>query len=439
VAQARDAAEEALGKTWNHARFRAQRTRVEQQLADAQLREALDGAQELLRCARHVGEIGYPEAHFDLASACSLLAQVLRTTGGSEQALPLLDEAQKRFEAVERVRPGYGAEEAASFCLSERGTCLLALGRLEEAATAYEESIRRSEKLRDHQQMAYAKGNLGSVRLMQHRYKEALEAFEEARVRFTRFDEPDSIAVSWHQTGAAYQQAGQPEAAEDAYRKSLAIRVRLRDVAGQADTLVQLGNLYDDVLDRPEQAVTFYRQAADKYVELGDEAGEGATRNNLGKSLQKLHRFEEARQEIRRAIKCKEPLGQESSIWNSWDILNRIEIADGNFAAAAEAKRSAKEHYFIYRRDGGENHDFYGRICSAVTQHLLAGNSAAATSFLQQLSDAPERPEWTRSFIHALQAIVAGSRDRTLADAPDLHYTMAAEILFLIETLEARE
>lgn len=36
-----------------------------------------------------------------------------------------------------------------------------------------------------------------------------------------------------------------------------------------------------------------------------------------------------------------------------------------------------------------------------------------------------------------LQAIVAGSRDRSLADAPDLHYTMAAEILWLIEALEA--
>ena len=35
-----------------------------------------------------------------------------------------------------------------------------------------------------------------------------------------------------------------------------------------------------------------------------------------------------------------------------------------------------------------------------------------------------------------LQAIVAGSRDRTLADAPELNYSMAAEILFLIETLE---
>jgi hypothetical protein len=41
--------------------------------------------------------------------------------------------------------------------------------------------------------------------------------------------------------------------------------------------------------------------------------------------------------------------------------------------------------------------------------------------------------------IPALQAIVAGSRDRTLADAADLDYTMAAEILFLIETLETAE
>jgi hypothetical protein len=38
-------------------------------------------------------------------------------------------------------------------------------------------------------------------------------------------------------------------------------------------------------------------------------------------------------------------------------------------------------------------------------------------------------------FIQALQAIVSGSRDLTVADAPSIHYTVAAEILFLIETL----
>jgi hypothetical protein len=32
-------------------------------------------------------------------------------------------------------------------------------------------------------------------------------------------------------------------------------------------------------------------------------------------------------------------------------------------------------------------------------------------------------------------AVVAGSRDPALADQPELHYTMAAEILLLIESL----
>jgi hypothetical protein len=36
-------------------------------------------------------------------------------------------------------------------------------------------------------------------------------------------------------------------------------------------------------------------------------------------------------------------------------------------------------------------------------------------------------------FIQALQAIVAGSRDRSLVNSPALDCTMAAEILFLIE------
>ncbi len=70
-----------------------------------------------------------------------------------------------------------------------------------------------------------------------------------------------------------------------------------------------------------------------------------------------------------------------------------------------------------------------------MTQPLLAGDPATAASLLQQLA-ANADAAWLLPFIRALQAIVAGSRDRTLADAADLDYTMAAEILFLLETLE---
>jgi hypothetical protein len=123
VAKARDAAAAALGQTWNHARFEAQRTRIQQQLANGRLREAYNGAQDLLRHAHQAGETAYDGADYDLAGACFLLARVLKHSGRSEQALSSLNEAQKRFEAV-------GAETMVSVCLLERGDCLRSLGRL---------------------------------------------------------------------------------------------------------------------------------------------------------------------------------------------------------------------------------------------------------------------------------------------------------------------
>ncbi|MBC7726935.1 MAG: tetratricopeptide repeat protein, partial [Microbacteriaceae bacterium] len=267
------------------------------------------------------------------------------------------------------------------------------------------------------------------------RYPAALAAYAEAHERFTQLDEPVTVAGIWHQTGMVYQEAGQPEAAEDAYRQSLAIKVRLGNVAGQASTLVQLGNLYGDVLGRNEDAVDFYRQAANKYLVTGDTAGEGRTRSNLASSLRKLRRFDEARQEIRRANECKSQFGHASAPWKAWAILANIETDAGNPDAAAAAKRKAIASYLDYRRDGGENHDRDGRLALAVTQPLLAGDPAQAVALLGQLAADPAAAALL-PFIRALQAIVNGSRDRRLAEAPDLDHTMPAEIGLLIDALD---
>ena len=295
---------------------------------------------------------------------------------------------------------------------------------------------RSTKQLSDVRQVTVGEGQLGTVRMVQGRYGEALAAYAEARKQFTQLDEPGSIAVSWQQTGMVYQMAGQPEPAEDAYRKALAIRVRLGDVAGQASTLNELGILYISVLDRPEEAAAFFRQAVDKSVESRDVASEGTRRNNLALTLRKLGRHDEARQEIHRAIECKAQFGHAVEPWTSWDILAGIEADAGDPAAAAEAKDEATASYLAYRRDGGENHYPDGRIALAVHQALLAGGPAAASAGLQQLAADPDAPGSIRTFIRALQAVVAGSRDRALAATPELHYTVAAEVLLLIEALE---
>jgi tetratricopeptide (TPR) repeat protein len=236
-----------------------------------------------------------------------------------------------------------------------------------------------------------------------------------------------------------YQAAGQLDAAEDAYRKSLATWTRLGDVAGQANTLGQLGLFYDNDLGRTEDAVVLIQQATNKFIEIGDVANEGRTRSNLASRLIKLGRLDEARQEIIHAIQCKEQFGYAAEPWSSWWILATVEMNDGNFLAAKEANKKAIQCYVSYRRDGGENHYPSGRISFSVTKALHAGDSLNATTSLQQLVARPDVIGPISTFIQALQAIVSGSRDPALADAPDLDYMMAAEILFLLETLEKQD
>jgi tetratricopeptide (TPR) repeat protein len=436
AAQTRETAAKALGKTWNRAHFHAQRTRIEQQLASGLLRVAFEGATELLRRMRAVGENAYQDAGYDLAVACLLLGRVLRTGGGADQALSLLEEARTRFEVIAQQHDNKAAEGMASVCLTECGDCFQNLGRLDEASNAYEERIRVAERLADERGVAVSKGQLGTVRLYQRRYKEALHANEEARECFTRLDNPGSVANTWHQTGMVYEYTGHPEAAEDAYRKSLAIEVRLGNVAGQARTLGQLGSMYDNALGRTEEAVAFHMQATDKYAEIRDIAKQGVTRSNLAAALRKLRRLDEARQEIHRAIECKAQFGHASEPWKSWDILTNIEADSENLLAAAQAKQKAIDCYLAYRRDGGENHERDGRLVFAMTKELAAGGPAAATAFLQHVAADPNLPTVARTFIQALQAVLNGSHDPALANCPDLHYGMAAEILLLIETLD---
>jgi tetratricopeptide (TPR) repeat protein len=321
-------------------------------------------------------------------------------------------------------------------CCAEQGDCLFDLGHYDAAAAAYEEVIRRSEQLGALRDVSVGKGQLGNVRLQQQRYAEALEAHQQARDTFSRLNEPGSVASAWHQIGMVRQEAGQPEAAEEAYNQSLAIKVQLGNQAGQASTLGQLGSLYFGVLQRPKEAVAFFKRAAELYGAIGDTLGEGRQRNNLAAALGKLQHHEEARQAIRRAIECKEPFGHAASPWTSWAILADIETADDNSSATADARQQALGAFLAYRRDGGGNQNASGRLAQAVLQALASGDPAEAASFLQQHAAAPQAAS-RLPFLTALQAITAGSRDRSLAEDPGLSYDQAAEVLLLIEALEA--
>lgn len=434
VVRVREAAAAALGE-WSHARYLAESAAVDRLLDTGRFGEAVAAAQRLVEQTRAAGEEGYDEVAYDLAMAHFSLGRALQRSGGAGAALAPLQEARERFERLAET----GNERAArmaSVCLTETADCLQDLGRLDEAAAAYQTAIERAEQRDDPRSVAIGTLQLGTVRLLQRRYPEALAAYEEVRKIFERLGEPGPVATAWHQIGMVHQRAGRFDQAERAYRQSLKILVDRGDRAGEASSLNQLGNLYDS-MGRLEEAVRFYREAAAIRQESGDLAKEGRARGNAADTLVKLGRHAESRREILRAIECDKPFGHAAEPWKAFHVLHDLERAEGNQAAAAQAREQAIEAFLAYRRDGGENltGGKTAQLCGAVAQAIADGQFQTLVQQLDEVANSPDLPSSLKSVIPALRAILAGSRDPSLAADPELDYTDAAELRLLLEGL----
>jgi tetratricopeptide (TPR) repeat protein len=420
----------ALIPEWGKARFRSEILLIERLLDAGELQPACEKARALLEKAKAVGPNAYPGADYDLAMAYWLLGRVLQSGGQAALALDLQIEAQRLFEAL-----GESGERMASVTLAEQADCLTDLGRLNEAAETYDENIKRAEKLKDYRQVAVGKGQLATVRSMQRKYSEAIATYKEALAIFEAQNEPKSVAVIWHQIGMVHQQAGNYEEAEAAYRRSLEIETQNNNRAGQATSLNQLGQLYFYGLKRFEEAAVFYRQAADIFAKTEDLRGEGVVRNNIAKVLFPLQRYAEARQEILRAIQCKNQIGLVAEPWAAFNLLYEIETADGNHAAARAAWVQARDAYLAYRRQGGYAPHKGGQLCDQLLPAIKQGAFAETIQELEKLAQVPNLPDFIRRLIPTLIQVANGSRDKTLGDDPALDYDDAAEVLFLIERL----
>jgi tetratricopeptide (TPR) repeat protein len=418
---------------WSHARFSEERTNIDRLLEYGDLHAAYTAAQRLLGLCLAAGDAAYQGAAYDIAGAYWYLGTTLRKLGAAEAALQPLTEAQQRSQAL--VEGGdAGASHLVSVAIAERGECLLDLGRLDEAATAYEDAIQRGEQ-RD-RNIAAHKIQLGTILMLQQRYEEALATYQEALKLSDALGEPDSVAVAWHQIGMVYSETQQFEQAERAYRQSLAIKVQQQNRSGEAGSLGELGTLYED-MGRLEEAVAFYRQTVDIYVALGDLRHEGFSHTNLARTLMTLKRYDDTRQELQRAFECKKPFGHAARPWTTWALLHDLEQAIGNAPAAANAWQQALQCYLAYRRDGGESQEPVASLCAFIANAMRRGDTTAVAQELAHLRAIIDPPPWLQTMLPKLHTILHGDRNPALAADPALDYDDAAELLLLLERLGA--
>ncbi len=426
--------EEKKSVGWEHARFEALSMRVERLLDTGNFPQALSVAQILLDKCIKAGEGVYEGADYDIAVANLLVGRVLRMGGAFEDALKSINAAHKDFCLLAGEAGSNAAGNMVSESLAKKGECLLDLGRLEESAAAYEESIHVADELKSERHIAVGKGQLGTVRFSQGRYEDAIKAHNEAREIFENLGELNMAAVALQQQGVVFEKIGQFEEAEQAFQQSLAVNVQHGSPLDEARSLGRLGNLYAK-MERPEDAVIFFRQSAEKYTETNDMANEGRVRGNLTITLIMLKRYDEARQEIQRAIECFKPYGHHVEPWRAWDKLRDIELADGNQEAAALAREQAIQLYLVCRRDGGEDQSPSARLCALFENALKQQKPEEIKKQLDEVASDTNIPESGKLLVSKLQAILTGSREVGLAFDVGLDYADAAEILFLLERL----
>lgn len=421
----RAAARLAEGGGWSHAQFLSRDAAVDRLLEQGNLPAAYQMAQETLAQCERAGANAYPEAAYDGAMAHAHLGRVLSMAGQSEQALPYFQTARQRLLALAGAG-GAGAERMASVCLTEMGDCFLFLGRYEAAAGHYQQAIELDEKRGDFRDVAVGRTQLATTRMLQKNYPEALRLHEEAKAFFERNGEAAMMATAWHQIGMVHQEAQNYPAAEKAYQQSLEIKIREKNKAGEASSVDQLGILYS-LMGKLEDSVTMHEKAANIRAELKDLLKEGRSRNNLAIRLLQLHRPAEARTQLLRAIECLSQFGHAAEPWKTWDTLCNLETAEGNPAAATEARAKAMQAYAAYRKDGGESQSNHFQLIAATAQAMQAGQEGELIPQLENLLG-QDRPAFVKALLRALLALLRGERSPALADDPELDIMDAVEL-----------
>lgn len=270
-------------------------------------------------------------------------------------------EAVQELQRVLAARPN--DDEARRYL----GKALAALGRLDEAVAEW----RKALAARPNNWQALH--DMGRALFQGARYGEAEAAYQQLLAL-----QPDN-AIGVQMLGAVHQVQGHWDQALDYYRRVIAIRPTAQAYSNIGAILHQRGDF--------SAAVDAYRQA----IALRPNAP--ATHRNLGDSLQRLGRRDEALSAYRRAVE----LAQAELRVNPSDIVGRASLAvyaekAGDHAAAraylAEVERQAPDDPAIWSRVAqahaiaGRTDDALAALARAVSLGYAPADAAAADEFV---------------------------------------------------------
>jgi tetratricopeptide (TPR) repeat protein len=233
-------------------------------------------------------------------------------------------------------------------------------------------------------------------------------------------------AVSWHQLGIVFHQAGQWDEAERCYRESARIAEWQGNLVRAAETWYNLARV-NESSGRFQAAEDWYRKAQKTRQQVGDMVGSAKTLHSLANLLQhQPNRLDEARQLAEKSLAIQQTLEPGATeIWKIYTLLAQIAGKQNDSDRARAYHRQARA---AYRNFAGRRHE--------LQQYAWLIDDVVATVFQPQRQPelesglaSAEQKGWT-DLAAAIRHILNGERDAaTLCDTLDLEDSMIVEAI----------
>jgi CHAT domain-containing protein/tetratricopeptide (TPR) repeat protein len=345
------------------------------------------------------------------AWSAKLLGQTYLATGEIARAVAALEGAQVLFRALDH-QPGEGAT------LDRLAVAYRAMHQYERALAAHGAVLEISRARRDRDLEMATENNVAVLLVQLGRLREAVDAYGRALVLADSLKNPRARATLLNNMAAA-QARTNPAVALARYDSALALRVRLRDAAGEANTRANRGTLLQR-LGRLAEAETDLDSSLALLRLIGDRPHRAVVLATLGKVYAASGNHEQSRRSFAAALATSDSAGdrRERAI-----TLARMAEASHARGALHQARALIDESLAIWEslRRTVEASGLRGSVTALIEPDYallvdvlaeLSRGPPVDTSFARLALEAAERAR-ARQLVDALTEVRERLRERT--------------------------
>lgn len=299
---------------------------------------------------------------------------------------------------------------------------MLEIGDYDEAEKLYEELLENSTSMNDKQRIYE---HLGSVKILQGKYREAVKFYEESlAIRLKKFDKSHpSLARAYDCVALAHKHLCNYSTAIEFYEKANRVREHSPDAisADAVCTYDNIGELYESI-EEYGKAFEFFEKAHKINIKIfsSNHLLSATYYRNIGRVYFKMGDTQQALEFYEKAHKIEEnhvPQNR-SALAESYSNMGYIYNYNGDYSKALEYYQKS---YEVLKISYGENHSKLAAACNNIGEvHQNMGNYQEAIEFhtkaytIQSVNIVSYHPDFVQTY-NCLAKVYRNVKDYTKA------------------------